>query len=78
MTTHTVLPDHVRLDPMSPFSSALRWVRETPAPRWEGGLGARVRFLGYVAASMVVATVVGLLGTAGFGELIERLASLAG
>ena len=78
MTTHTVLPDHVRLDPMSRFSSAVRWVRETPAPRWEGGPAQRARFLGYVAVSMVVATVVGLLGTAGFGEAIELLASLAG
>lgn len=78
MTTYTVTPDHVRLDPMSRLSFAVRWVREAPAPRWEGRPATKVRFVGYVAGSMVLATVVGLVGTAAFGEAIELLASLGG
>ena len=48
-----------------------RWVREAPAPRWEGDTRDKATFVGYVAASMVAWTLLGLLVTAALGRLIS-------
>ena len=72
MTTLDIrMPSH-RTTP----SAAFRWIRETPAPRWEGDAGTKARFAGYIAAAMAVSTALGLGGTALFGQLVEMLASL--
>lgn len=52
----------------------LRWIRETPAPRWEGDTKAKAAFAGYIGASMVAWTLLGVLATAALGRLISIIA----
>lgn len=78
MTTHTLAPDHTTVRPLAALRDARRWVRETPAPRWEGSAGDKVRYVGYVAGSVVVWTGLGLAFTAGFAEVLTGFVSLVG
>lgn len=55
---------------------AARWVRETPAPEWDGDGARRVTFFGYVGVSMVLWTAAGIAGTAVLGEGLRALAAL--
>jgi hypothetical protein len=57
----------------TPVRNIVRWVRETPAPEWEAGVGRKATVLGYVGASMALWTVVGVSGSAGVGWLIRVL-----
>lgn len=59
--------------PLDAVRDARRWVKETPAPRWEGDASAKATFAGYVGASLVVWTVLGLSVTAALGQVLELL-----
>ncbi|QTE27780.1 hypothetical protein [Pengzhenrongella sicca] len=59
-----------RRSPLGSVGAARRWVRETPAPRWEGTTGDKATFVGYVGASMVGWTFLGLAASAAFGQLL--------
>jgi len=52
---------------------AARWVRETPAPRWEGDAGAKATFAGYVGLSVIAWTLLGLGATAILGGLLSAI-----
>jgi len=52
---------------------ARRWIRETPAPRWEGGARNKATFAAYVGASIVTLTVLGLSLSALLGQLLNAL-----
>ena len=58
---------------LSAVGDARRWVRETPAPRWEGDAGDKATFVGYVGASIVTLTVLGLSLSALLGQLLNLL-----
>lgn len=47
---------------------AIRW---TPAPRFEGGIAGRARYLGYLAGSMLAWTAAGLGVSALLGALVR-------
>lgn len=59
--------------PLDAVRDARRWVKETPAPRWEGDATSKATFAGYVGASMVIWTVLGLSITAALGRVLELL-----
>jgi len=61
--------------PLEALRDARLWVRETPAPRWEGGAGAKSIFAAYVGGSIVVWTVLGLSVAALLGALLTAVAS---
>ncbi|HEY3438432.1 MAG TPA: hypothetical protein VGK35_12165 [Actinotalea sp.] len=64
--------------PVHSLRLAARWVRERPAPRWEGGAGGKARFAGHLALSVVGWLGLGLLGTALVSQSLAGLVSLAG
>jgi hypothetical protein len=74
----TVHVDHSHHGPLQSLKDARRWVRETPAPYWEGEASDKARFLGYVGASMAAWTVVGVLGSVAIGEGLRALAAVIG
>lgn len=76
MTTMNVSSPHATTSraPLDTLRDALRWIRETPAPRWEGDARAKATFAGYIAASMVAWTLLGVLATAALGRLISIVA----
>lgn len=61
-----------------PLRTRLRHLRETvrwaPAPYFEGGPRERLRFVGYVAASMLLWTALSLAVLAALGAALARLA----
>lgn len=77
MTTHSLAPDHSTVRPgLTAWRDARRWIRETPAPRWEGTAGDKGRYVGYVAGSVVLWTGLGLAFTAAFGEVLQGFVAL--
>ncbi len=52
--------------PIHDTVEAMRW---TPAPRWEGGVGAKTRFALYLVASMAAWVGIGMGIAAGIGGL---------
>ncbi|MCL3860987.1 chemotaxis protein CheW [Actinotalea sp. K2] len=80
MSTMQILPPNAppAHSPLSTVREAVRWVRETPSPQWEGDAGDKATFLGYVGASMLVWIAVGVLGMAAVGEGLKALASVLG
>lgn len=52
---------------------APRWIRETPAPRWEGNAARKATFAGYVGASMIAWTLLGMSVSAGLGALLSAV-----
>ncbi len=71
MSTATFAPA-ARTDVLERMQHVVHQVRWAPAPTWE--TGRRLRFVGYVAGSMVAWTLAGLACSA----LLARLVSLAG
>ncbi|MDO8105819.1 chemotaxis protein CheW [Isoptericola sp. b441] len=65
-------PSHTR--PAGQARELIDLVRWAPAPRWEGGAGARARYLAYLLGSMLAWTAAGL----GVAAALGRLTGLAG
>ncbi|RYV49469.1 hypothetical protein [Pengzhenrongella frigida] len=74
MTTMTISPSTTPgRTPLQAVSDARRWVRETPAPRWEGDAGAKAVFAAYVGGSVVVWTVLGMSMAGLLGQLLTAV-----
>ena len=71
MSANTLSPSRTRgRTPLHALRDARLWVRDTPAPRWEGDAGVKAVFAAYVGGSVVVWTVLGMSVAALLGQLI--------
>lgn len=61
-----------------PVRSALRWLRETPAPRWSEEDGGRRRFVVWVGAHMVAWTGIGIGGAVVIARALEAIPTVLG
>ena len=75
MTTLQILSPSTsrRRSPLEAVGAARRWARETPAPRWEGTAAHKATFAGYVGASMVGWTLLGLAASAALGQVLGAI-----
>lgn len=76
MSTATLTPTHVSAP--KPLRDAVRWARETPAPTWRGEGSRKGVYVGYLAASFVGWTALGVGGGVLVNGLVEGLVSLVG
>lgn len=71
MSANILSPSRTRgRTPLHALRDARLWVRDTPAPRWEGDAGVKAVFAAYVGGSVVVWTVLGMSVAALLGQLI--------
>ncbi|MGV8966306.1 MAG: hypothetical protein ACOH2F_08500 [Cellulomonas sp.] len=59
--------------PLQALREARLWLRDTPAPRWEGDAGAKAVFAAYVGGSVVLWTVLGMSLAALLGQLLSAV-----